>query len=46
MAKTMVIVAVLQVSVAAFALINDLGAEGPAWPRGLLSITAVITLAP
>ena len=44
MAKTMYFVAGLQVFVAAFAVAADLGAGGPAWPRGLLSITAVITL--
>ncbi len=44
MARTMAFVAGLQVFVAAFAIAADLGADSPGWPRGLLSITAVITL--
>jgi hypothetical protein len=43
LAKALYATAAAQVLVAAIALVFRLGASGPAWPRGLLIITAMFT---
>lgn len=44
MARIMVAAALAQLLVAAIALIGDLGAAAPAWPRDILALTGFFTL--